>query len=119
VTHIWAHVRTGSLGDAHDVMANRLHSDEEHAANDKRIVERRRLVAALLGPSASELGCEECFEQLDRFVDLTLTDGDADRGVPGMRAHLLGCPACRDDYESLLAYAAMDEPLATCRRVGG
>jgi hypothetical protein len=23
--------------------------------------------------------------------------------VPGMAAHLEGCPACREDYESLLA----------------
>jgi hypothetical protein len=80
-----------------------------HAVNDERIVEPHRLIAALLGPSVLELTCEECFEQLDRYVDLTLTDGDADRGVPGMRAHLLGCPACGDDYQSLLAYASADE----------
>ena len=29
---------------------------------------------------------------------------DPDRAVPGMRAHLIGCPACRDDHESLLEY---------------
>ncbi len=69
-------------------------------------VERHRLLAALLGPTGPELTCEECFEQLDRYVDLTLAERDADRAVPGMRAHLRGCPACKDDYESLLAYVA-------------
>ena len=29
--------------------------------------------------------------------------GDADAAVPGMRAHLEGCPACAEDHESLRA----------------
>jgi anti-sigma factor RsiW len=61
----------------------------------------RRLVAALLGPAGPELTCEDCFEQLDRYVDLELAAADADRAVPGMRAHLTGCPACREDHDSL------------------
>ena len=63
--------------------------------------DRRDLTAALLGPADPELTCEACFEQLDRYVDLELAAADADRAVPGMRAHLTGCPACRDDHESL------------------
>ena len=74
---------------------------------------RRDLLAALLGPAGPELTCDECFEQLDRYVDLQLGAADADREVPGMRAHLTGCPACRDDHESLLELvAAGDRPPA-------
>ena len=29
--------------------------------------------------------------------------------MPGMRAHLAGCPACREEYESLVALLAADE----------
>jgi hypothetical protein len=65
-----------------------------------------RLVARLLGPAGPELTCEECFEQLDRYVELELDGADADRLVPGMRAHLEGCPACREDHASLLAFVA-------------
>ena len=68
--------------------------------------ERRRLIASLLGPSEPELTCEQCFEQLDRYVDLQLAGDDADRIVPGMRAHLVGCPACLEDHASLLAFTA-------------
>jgi hypothetical protein len=71
---------------------------------DERTVERRRLVAALLGPAEPELTCEECFEHLDRYVDIALAGADPDRAVPGMRAHLVGCPACAEDHESLLEY---------------
>jgi anti-sigma factor RsiW len=66
-----------------------------------RIDERDALLAALLGPGEAELTCEECFDLLDRYVDLGETRADADRAVPGMRAHLAGCPACREDHESL------------------
>jgi hypothetical protein len=57
----------------------------------------------LLGPSGPELTCEECFEHLDRYVELEVAGEDADRAVPGMGAHLQGCPACHDDHESLRA----------------
>jgi hypothetical protein len=55
----------------------------------------------LLGPGEPDLSCEECFDQLDVYVELELSGADADAGVPGMRAHLAGCPACGEDHESL------------------
>ena len=62
------------------------------------------LVVRLLGPGEDELTCEACFERLDRYVDLELAGEDAEALVPGMRAHLRGCPACREDHESLRAF---------------
>ena len=61
----------------------------------------RELIARLLGPSAPEVSCEECFELLDEYVDLELAGEDADTRLPGMREHLQGCPACHEDHESL------------------
>jgi hypothetical protein len=62
---------------------------------------RDALIGRLLGPAGPELGCEECFDELDRYVELELAGVDADGAVPGMREHLEGCPACHDDYVSL------------------
>ena len=42
---------------------------------------------SLLGPTDPEVSCDECFERLDEYVE--------GREVPGMAAHLEGCPACR------------------------
>ncbi len=61
----------------------------------------QRLLEALLGPEGPELTCEQCFEQLDRYVELELTGADTDAAIPGMRAHLTGCPACREEHASL------------------
>ena len=62
---------------------------------------RRELMPRLLGPEGTEVSCEQCFELLDEYVDLELAGTDADRRLPGMREHLQGCPACREDHESL------------------
>jgi hypothetical protein len=59
----------------------------------------------LLGPAGPELGCDDCFAHLDRHVELRLAGADADAAVPGMGEHLLGCPACREEHDSLLALA--------------
>ena len=63
------------------------------------------LLARLLGPAGPELTCDECFEQLDRYVELELEldSHAADAAVPGLRAHLEGCPACAEDHDSLVA----------------
>lgn len=60
-------------------------------------------IERLLGPAAPELGCEECFEALDRYVELELAGAEADARVPGMAAHLEGCPACAEEHASLRA----------------
>ena len=72
---------------------------------------RRRQEAVLrrlLGPSGPELSCEECFAQLDRYVELELAGAQADEAIPGMRAHLQGCPACNEEHVSLRALVESD-----------
>jgi hypothetical protein len=64
---------------------------------------QEELMRRLLGPAEPEVGCDECFEHLDRFVELELAGAAADEAIPGMRAHLQGCPACHEDYLSLRA----------------
>jgi hypothetical protein len=72
------------------------------------------LIVRLLGPSEAEVSCEECFELLDEYVELELGGADADRRLPGMREHLQGCPACREDHESLRDFVRLQDvrPLA-------
>ena len=66
------------------------------------------IIARLLGPSEPEILCDECFEKLDVYVDAELGHADPDDTVPGMRAHLEGCPACSEEYESLRALVLQD-----------
>ena len=66
------------------------------------------LISALTGPGEPEIGCDECFDALDVYVELTLQGGPADERFPGMRAHLHGCPACHEDFLSLFALVASE-----------
>lgn len=72
----------------------------------------------LLGPEPPELGCDDCFEFLDRYVEAELGHEFAlcpvcvspaecarERHCLGMRAHLQGCPACAEEHASLRALA--------------
>jgi len=59
------------------------------------------VLGRVLGPGAPELSCEQCFDELDRYVELVLAGEQAEERVPGMRAHLAGCPACAEDFRSL------------------
>jgi hypothetical protein len=75
-------------------------------SDDRRRDQSERLLARALGPVQPEVSCEECFELLDRYVELEVAEADADAAAPGMHAHLEGCPACAEDHRSLLAFCA-------------
>ena len=62
----------------------------------------------LLGSNEPEIDCDECFVELDRYVELELSGAPADTLVPGLRAHLVGCPACAEEHESLRALLELD-----------
>jgi hypothetical protein len=62
---------------------------------------RSEALERVLGPTGLEVTCDECFELLDEYVELELSGADADRQLPGVRTHFDGCPACREDHESL------------------
>jgi predicted anti-sigma-YlaC factor YlaD len=67
-----------------------------------------RELERLLGPVGPEVSCDECFELLDEYVELELDGADADERLPGLRNHLDGCPACREEHDSLLALLTRD-----------
>lgn len=70
--------------------------------------DRDRLLARLTGPPGPQLSCEQCFQELDHYVEIELAGSDADAAIPGMQAHLEGCSACAEDRESLRALLLSD-----------
>ena len=65
--------------------------------------DHEQALGRLLGPDGPEVGCDVCFDELDRYVELEVAGADADAAVPGLRAHLDGCAACREEHDSLFA----------------
>ena len=71
----------------------------------------KQALGRLLGPEAPEVDCDVCFEQLDRYVELEVAGADADAAIPGLRAHLDGCQACREEHDSLYALVSGEQAL--------
>jgi hypothetical protein len=69
----------------------------------------KQAIGRLLGPAEPEVSCDVCFDKLDRYVELEVAGADAEAAVPGLRAHLEGCPACREEHDSLLALVSGDD----------
>jgi hypothetical protein len=63
----------------------------------------KEMVRVILSTRPDEIGCDECLEQLDRFVELTLAGRNAAEAMPLVQDHLERCGDCREEFEALLA----------------
>jgi hypothetical protein len=62
----------------------------------------KRLVRDVLDTRADEIVCQDCLEQLDRFVELKLSGEDVESALPLVQHHLEQCGSCREEFEALL-----------------
>jgi hypothetical protein len=62
----------------------------------------KQMVRNVLSTRPDEVGCDDCFEQLDRFVEMTLAGKDAAEAMPLVQDHLERCRDCREEFEALL-----------------
>ena len=68
-----------------------------------------KVVMAVLRTREEEIGCDECFEQLDRFVEMELSGLDATAMMPLVEDHLQKCGDCREEFEALLEALRAEE----------
>ena len=62
-----------------------------------------RMMRMVATTRPDEIGCEECYEQLDRFAELALAGRNAAEAMPLVQDHLERCGDCREEFEALLA----------------
>ena len=63
----------------------------------------RSMVQEILSTHPDEVGCIECFEQVDSFVEMVLAGKNAAEAMPLVQDHLDRCADCREEFEALLA----------------
>ena len=63
----------------------------------------KEMARGIASTRPDEIGCDECFEQMDQFVDLTLAGKNAAEALPLVQDHLDRCGNCREEFEALLA----------------
>ena len=64
---------------------------------------KRIVVWGIATARPDEIACDECFEQLDSFVEMTLAGKNATEAMPLVQDHLDRCGECREEFEALLA----------------
>jgi predicted anti-sigma-YlaC factor YlaD len=62
----------------------------------------KKMVRSIAATHSEEIDCETCFEQVDRFAELTLQGKDVADAMPLVQDHLDRCGACREEFEALL-----------------
>jgi hypothetical protein len=63
----------------------------------------KQVVREVITTRTDEIGCQECFEQLDRFVEMSLFGRGAAEAMPLVQDHLDHCRDCREEFEALLS----------------
>ena len=61
-----------------------------------------KLVQAIAETREREIGCDECFDQMDRLAEIESSGSDAATAMPLVHDHLRKCEDCREKYAALL-----------------
>jgi hypothetical protein len=59
-------------------------------------------VQVIVTTHLDEIACDECFEELDHFVEMTLAGKGAVEVMPLVQDHLQRCGDCREEFEAFL-----------------
>ena len=49
-----------------------------------------------------EIGCDDCFNELNEFAEMELLGKSPKKAMPLVREHLDNCGECREEYQALL-----------------
>jgi hypothetical protein len=63
----------------------------------------KQMARGIMTTRDDEIGCAECFEQVDQFIEMQLDGKDAAEAMPLVQEHLDRCGNCREEFEALLA----------------
>ena len=56
----------------------------------------------LLATHDEEIGCEACFDALDRYAELYAQGAQPADLLPKVEQHMMLCGCCRDEFEALV-----------------
>ena len=71
----------------------------EQRINPQKVKE---ILHGILTTKKEEISCDECFEELDRFVEIELQGKNPAEAMPLVQDHLDRCRDCREEYQTLL-----------------
>ncbi len=77
-------------------------SEELKQANAKA-VRAARMIRDVFSAEGDAIGCEDCFEVLDRYAELVEAGEDVTKVYPEVKKHLEDCMCCGQEFQALQA----------------
>jgi bacterioferritin-associated ferredoxin len=62
----------------------------------------KKMMQAVKMTRDNELTCGHCYDEIDQFIELELSDKNAAEIMPLVQDHLDRCGDCREEYQALL-----------------
>lgn len=62
----------------------------------------KNLVRSIASTQQDEIGCDDCYAEIDVFAEMMLQGKDADAAMPLIKDHLDHCGNCREEFEAFL-----------------
>ena len=71
----------------------------------------KKLIRMVKVTKSEEIGCDDCFDELDEFAEMKLAGKSPGEAMPLVKDHLDRCNSCREEYEALLeAMRSLKDP---------
>ena len=67
-----------------------------------------RLMRRVRDTQESEIDCSACLDEISRYVELELADGEVERTMPLVHQHLHQCTVCFEEYQVLRELARLE-----------
>ncbi len=67
------------------------------------VLKLKRIMQGILSADPHEIGCADCFQHLDAYVELVLADENAAEVYPKVHDHLQRCRNCHEEFSALIA----------------
>ncbi len=62
----------------------------------------KSMIRAIKMTREDEIGCDECFDKLNDFAEMHLSDKSPEKALPLVHDHLQKCGDCREEFLALL-----------------
>lgn len=63
----------------------------------------KAILAKLALTREDEIGCDTCFQEVDRFVEMLLAGESPDSVMPLVQHHLEICGNCHEEFDALIS----------------
>jgi hypothetical protein len=67
------------------------------------VLKLKKIMQGILSSHPHEIGCADCFQHIDAYVELVLAGENAAEAYPRVHEHLQRCQNCQEELTALIS----------------